>query len=68
MKMTAFWDIHCVVSYKKTDVSEVRTSSIIREKKMEETGLSETSVYFYETTHCYIAVVHLQLSNKFLNI
>jgi hypothetical protein len=41
-----------VVSYKLTDVSEMRTASIIRELilMMEAVSTSETSVNFYETT------------------
>jgi hypothetical protein len=45
-----------VVSLKYTDVSEVRTASVIREfiaLMTERVSTSETSVYFSETTLCY---------------
>jgi hypothetical protein len=48
--MTAFWERRRVVSLKKTDVSEVRTTSIIKATRMETVCTSETSVHFNEIT------------------
>jgi hypothetical protein len=56
MKMTAFWDI----ALKYANVSEVHYASNIREM-MEAVCACETSVYFSETTWCYIPEgCHLQ--------
>jgi hypothetical protein len=44
MKMTVFWDVARVVSYKLTDVSEVLAASIIITLIMEAARTSETSV------------------------
>jgi hypothetical protein len=47
LKFIAFWDTAPRSLIGKTDVSEVRTASIIR---MDAAWSSETPVYFYETT------------------
>jgi hypothetical protein len=55
--MTAFRDMAlCIVRYKKTDVSEVRSASIVImiAVMMEAVRTSETLVYFKETTQRHI--------------
>jgi hypothetical protein len=55
--------LHRAVWYKLTDVSEVLTSPIIREK-MEAGTTSETSGYFYETTRSnFIEDSHLHVDD-----
>jgi hypothetical protein len=49
MNMTAFWEKRSVVS-KWTDVSEVRTVSSLVALMMEVVHITETSVFFNETT------------------
>jgi hypothetical protein len=65
MKVTAFWDVAPCSLVEVDDVSEVRTVSIIRARlialMMEAVRISETSVYFHETSRRYIAdSCHLQ--------
>jgi hypothetical protein len=50
---TDFWGITRIVSLKWTDVSEVRTASIIT-FLMEAVRISETPVYFKKTTPRYL--------------
>jgi hypothetical protein len=53
VKFRVFWDVYRAVKYMLTDVSEVRTASIIR-AMMETVHTSETSVNIYLTTRQYI--------------
>jgi hypothetical protein len=52
MKVRAFWDITPCIWFDKTDVSEVRTASIIK-MMTEVVRTSEMSVYSNETTRLY---------------
>jgi hypothetical protein len=55
-KTLKFSLVGCEVMFKLTDVSEVRTASMIRAMMMEAVRTSETSVKFNATTRRYISV------------
>jgi hypothetical protein len=67
--------LHCVFSWKSTNVSEVLTASTIRAMMMEAVHTSETSVNLYQTTRrkisegCHLHTRHLEnLKSHYRNI